>query len=50
MPSDRDRRIFAATDAADEQAALEQRRAEVDDATAYMLEHLQTPRPRLPGV
>jgi DNA-binding GntR family transcriptional regulator len=46
---DRDRRIFAAIDAADEQAAVEQWRAKVDDAAAYMLEQLQTTRPRSPG-
>ena len=42
---DRDRRIFAAIDATDEQAAVEQWRAKIDHAAAYMLEHLQTTRP-----
>jgi DNA-binding GntR family transcriptional regulator len=46
---DRDRRIFAAIDAADEQAAVEEWRAKMDDAAAYMLEHLRTARPRSPG-
>jgi DNA-binding GntR family transcriptional regulator len=41
----RDRRIFAAIDAADEQAAVERWRAKMDDAAAYMLEQLQTARP-----
>ena len=45
---DRDRRIFAAIDTGDEQAAVEQWRAEVDDAAAYVLEHLQRTRPRSP--
>jgi len=45
---DRDRRIFAAIDAADEQAAVEQWRAKIDDAAAYMLEQLQRTRPRSP--
>ena len=42
---DRDRRIFAAIDAADEQAAVEEWCAKMDDAAAYMLEHLRTARP-----
>jgi DNA-binding GntR family transcriptional regulator len=46
---DRDRRIFAAIDAADEQAAVEQWRAKIDHAAAYMLEQLQTTRRRSPG-
>jgi DNA-binding GntR family transcriptional regulator len=46
---DRDRRIFAAIDAADEQAAVEEWRAKMDDAAAYMLEQVRTTRPRSPA-
>ena len=46
---DRDRRIFVAIDAADEQAAVEEWRAKMDDDAAYMLEQVRTTRPRSPG-